>query len=60
MNINSIPRVTITWMDARDMETGWLPIKDIIEAPLAKCQETGWMVVNNDEKIVIMRSWCTD
>ena len=41
MNINSIPRVTITWMDARDMETGW-------------------MVVNNDEKIVIMRSWCTD
>ena len=36
MNINSIPRVTITWMDARDMETGWLPIKDIIEASLAR------------------------
>ena len=56
MDINSIPRVTITWMDARDMETGWLDIKDIVSAPLAKCQETGWMVVNNDEKIVIMRS----
>ena len=24
MDINSIPRVTITWLDARDMETGWL------------------------------------
>jgi hypothetical protein len=60
MDINSVPRVTITWMDARDMETGWLDIKDIVSAPLAKCQETGWMVVNNDEKIVIMRSWCVD
>ena len=60
MNINSIPRVTITWMDARDMETGWLPIKDIIDAPFAICQETGWLVVNNDEKIVVMRSWCVD
>ena len=60
MDINSIPRVTITWMDARDMETGWLDIKEIIAAPLAKFQETGWMVVNNDEKIVIMRSWCLD
>ena len=60
MDINSIPRVTITGMDARDMETGWLDIKDILEAPLATCQEVGWMVVNNEEKIVIMRSWCVD
>ena len=29
-------------------------------APLATCQEVGWMTVNNDEKIVIMRSWCLD
>ena len=60
MDINSVPRVTITWLDARDMETGWLDIKEILAAPLAVCQETGWMVVNNDEKIVIMRSWCVD
>ena len=46
--------------DARDTETGWIDIKDIIAAPLATCQEVGWMTVNNDEKIVIMRSWCLD
>jgi hypothetical protein len=52
--------VRVTWRDARDMETGWLDIKDIMAAPLAVCQEIGWMVVNNDEKVVIMRSWCLD
>ena len=60
MDINSVPRVTITWLDARDTETGWIDIKEILAAPLAVCQETGWMVVNNEEKVVIMRSWCVD
>ena len=60
MDINSVPKVTITWLDARDMETGWVDIKEILAAPLAVCQETGWMVVNNDHKVVIMRSWCVD
>ena len=59
-DITKVPMVRVTWLDARDTETGWLPIKDILNAPLAKCQEVGWMVVNNKEKIVIMRSWCTD
>ena len=57
MKIDEIPMVRVTWMDARDMETGWVPIKDILKAPLAECQDVGWMVVNDDEKIVIMRSW---
>ena len=60
MNINKVPMVRVTWLDARDMETGWLPIKDIQDAPLAVCQEVGYLVVNNDDKIVIMRSWCID
>ena len=60
MDINGIPMVRVTWMDARDMETGWIDIKDIMDAPLATCQEVGWMVVNNDEKVVVMRSWCVD
>ena len=59
-DISRAPMVRITWHDARDTETGWIPIKDIISAPLAICQEVGWMVVNNNNKIVIMRSWCTD
>ncbi len=60
MKINETPMVRVTWTDARDMETGWVPIKDILKAPLARCQDVGWMVVNDDEKIVIMRSWALD
>ena len=60
LEIDKVPMVRITWLDARDTETGWLSIKDILEAPLAICQEVGWMVVNSDEKVVIMRSWCKD
>ena len=59
-DIKKVPMVRVTWLDARDTETGWLPIKDILEAPLAVCQEVGWMVTNTNEKIVIMRSWCMD
>ena len=60
VDINKIPMVRVSWLDARDTETGWLSYKEIVEAPLARCQEVGWMVVNTKEEIVIMRSWCTD
>ena len=59
-DITKCPMVKVTWLDARDMETGWLPIKDIMNAPLAVCQEVGWMVSNTKEKGVIMRSWRVD
>jgi hypothetical protein len=59
-NIDKTPMVRVTWLDARDTETGWLPIKDIVNAPLATCQEVGWLVTNSPEKIVVMRSWCAD
>ncbi len=52
--------VRITWEDARDTETGWIDIKDILKAPLALCQDVGWMVINNDEKVIIMRSYSKD
>ena len=54
MNIEKVPMVRIHWLDARDTETGWLDVKDIMKAPLANCMEVGWMMVNNDEKVVIM------
>ena len=60
LDIKKVPMVRLTWTDARDTETGWLDIKDIIKAPLALCQEVGWLVVNNDEKVVVMRSFCLD
>ena len=52
--------VRVTWLDARDTETGWLSENEIVEAPLAKCQEVGWLMANNKEKVVVMRSWCID
>ena len=52
--------VRVTWLDARDTETGWIDVKDILNAPLALCQEVGWMMVNNEDKVVVMRSWCVD
>jgi hypothetical protein len=60
MDINKIPMVRVTWVDARDTETGWLDIKEVMAAPLAICQEVGWLAVNNDEKVVIMRSYSKD
>ena len=60
MDINSVPMVRVTWLDARDTETGWIDIKDILAAPLAVCQEVGYLVVNSEEKVVVMRSWCVD
>ena len=60
IDINSIPMVRLSWDDARDTETGWLSLKEMVNAPLAKCQEVGWMLVKNDEKVVVMRSWCKD
>ena len=59
-DIKKVPMVRVTWLDARDTETGWLDIKEVIGAPLAVCQEVGWMIHNNDEKIIIMRSYSKD
>ena len=60
MNIEKIPMVRVTWVDARDTETGWLDIKEVLNAPLAMCQEVGWMVNNNNNKVIIMRSYSKD
>ena len=60
MDINKTPMVRVTWVDARDMETGWLEVKEILNAPVAICMEVGWLVVNTEEKVVIMRSYSKD
>jgi hypothetical protein len=48
VDINKVPMVRVTWLDARDTETGWLDIK------------VGWMITNTSKKIVIMRSYSKD
>ena len=52
IDINKVPMVRVTWLDARDTETGWLDIKEVMDAPLAVCQEVGWMIHNGEEKII--------
>ena len=42
IDIHKTPMVRVTWLDARDTETGWIEIKEIIKAPLALCQEVGF------------------
>ena len=32
----------------------------MIAAPLAECQEVGWLLVDDDDKVVVMRSWNQD
>ena len=60
VDIQKVPMVRVTWLDARDTETGWLDIKEVINAPLAVCQEVGWIITNTPEKVVIMRSYSKD
>ena len=56
MDLTNIPIVKITWHDAQDAESGWLERTDMEDSPLAVCQDVGWLLVDNEEKVVIMKS----
>ena len=48
----------IYWMDAQDGDTGWTPIADIKKHGLATVYDVGWIVHEDDKKIVVMGSVC--
>lgn len=56
MDINDIPMVKVTWLDAQDSDGSWTDIEDIIDHEPSVCQEIGWLVHKDERKIVIMRS----
>jgi hypothetical protein len=56
MDIKDIPMVRLTWQDAQDSDGTWTDIDDIINHECAVCQEVGWLVHNDQEKIIVMRS----
>lgn len=56
MDIEDIPMVKITWKDAQESDGSWTPVEDILKHDCAICQDVGWMVSNDDNKIIIMRS----
>lgn len=56
MDIDVVPMVRLTWRDAQDSDGAWTPIEDILGHECAVCQEVGWLVYNDTEKVIIMRS----
>ena len=56
MDLDDIPMVRLTWHDAMDAENGWLERSVMEDSSLATCQEVGWLLVDNDEKVVVARS----
>ena len=60
LDITKVPMVRLTWVDAQEGSVGWTDLQEMMDSPLAECQEVGWLLVNNDEKVVVMRSWNQD
>ena len=56
MDITDIPMVRLTWQDAQDSDGAWTAIDDIINHECAVAQEVGWLVHNDQEKVIVMRS----
>ena len=56
MKINDIPMVRVTWKDAQDSDGNWTAIEDIIAHEPATCQEVGWLIHEDNSKIIVMRS----
>jgi len=60
LDINTVPMVRLTWLDAQEGCVGWTELEEMKAAPLAECQEVGWLLVDDGDKVVIMRSWNQD
>ena len=60
LDITKVPMVRLTWVDAQEGSVGWTELEEMMDSPLAECQEVGWLLVNNDKKVVVMRSWNQD
>ena len=51
------PLVLVTWLDAKDGQTGWHSIEDIEKEKLATCYSVGWLMVRNNEKVIMMADY---
>ena len=56
MDMTDIPMVRLTWQDAQDSDGAWTEIDDILKHECAVAQEVGWLVHNDQEKVIVMRS----
>ena len=51
------PLVLVTWLDAKDGQTGWHSLDDIEKEKLATCYSIGWLMTRNNEKVVVMADY---
>jgi hypothetical protein len=56
MDIDDIPMVRLTWLDAQDSDGSWTELKDILNHEPATCQEVGWLIHQDEYKVIVMRS----
>lgn len=56
MDLTDVPMVRLTWQDAQDSDGAWTAIEDIVNHECAVAQEVGWLVHNDQEKVIVMRS----
>lgn len=56
MKIEDMPMVRLTWLDAQDSDGSWTDIEDIIAHKPCPCQEVGWLVHKDNNKVIVMRS----
>jgi hypothetical protein len=46
--------VKITWLDATDIDTGWHTLLEIKEKTLVAVESVGWLLEENDQKLVLV------
>ena len=53
----NFPLVKITWLDATDIETGWLPLQEMKDKKLLGVESVGWVIEESEEKLTLIACW---
>jgi len=51
------PLVLVTWLDAKDGQTGWHSVEEIAKERLATCHSVGWLMFKDDTRTVVMADY---
>ena len=51
------PLVLVTWLDAKDGQTGWHSVEEIAKERLATCHSVGWPMFKDDTRTVVMADY---
>ena len=59
MDIEDLLMVKVTWRDAQESDGSWTSIDEILKHECAVCQDVGFLVLNDEDKVIVMRSMIT-